>query len=253
MVKRWNKKGVTEKILLGTWAGDQMSGILHEGSRIGAMPERIRFLSDKLLGTPYRESTLIGDRDIPEVFVVDLTGLDCFTFIDYIDAMRLSTTIEEFKEQVRRARYREGRVTFRGRNHFFTDWSHFNNDRVLDITEEIGRGQAVKTLVNLNRKEDGSLFIPGIKPSRREMAYIPVSALNSSVTERLVTGDYLGIYADTPGLDVSHVGIVIQQGGRSWLRHASSLEKYRKVVDDALPAYLEGKPGVIVLRPLSAR
>jgi hypothetical protein len=63
----------------------------------------------------------------------------------------------------------------------------------------------------------------------------------------LRTGDYIGIYAPADGLDVSHAGICIRRESRILLRHASSLA--REVIDQDFSPYIEGKPGIVVLRP----
>ena len=63
------------------------------------------------------------------------------------------------------------------------------------------------------------------------------------------TGDYVGIYSKTEGLDVSHTGIIIKQGSLVYMRHASSVKKHMKVLDEELMEYLKARPGLIVLRP----
>jgi hypothetical protein len=45
------------------------------------------------------------------------------------------------------------------------------------------------------------------------------------------------------------VGILIKDGDKIYLRHASSLKKHRKVIDQDFKKYIVGKPGIIVLRP----
>ena len=82
-----------------------------------------------------------------------------------------------------------------------------------------------------------------------DVQFIPGAALDASVFEHLRPGDYLGLYSPDPGLDVTHVGIVVRVGGRLMLRHASSRQAERRVVDSDLANYLAGKPGIVVLRP----
>jgi hypothetical protein len=64
----------------------------------------------------------------------------------------------------------------------------------------------------------------------------------------LKTGDYIGIYSELDGLDVSHVGIFIRMGSSSFLRHASSKKEIRQVVDEAFMEDVRNKPGIIILR-----
>ena len=180
--------------------------------------------------------------------MVDLGGVDCFTFIDYVEAMRISGSFSEFIANLQKIRYREGRVTFENRNHFFTDWREFNVGFVEDATGEIGKSASVKVRKMLNIKKDGTSWVAGIRPVQREMEYIPSGASDGKVLAALRTGDYAGIYTDAPGLDVSHVGIIIKDDGNIYLRHASA--RHKKVVDEDLRNYISGKPGLIILRPL---
>jgi len=236
-------------ILLGKWTSEKLDALLHESSKLNDIGSRIDFLSRHFLETPYQESTLIGDINTPEVFVINLEGVDCFTFLDYIESMRLSSSFQEFKENVKKVRYQKGEtVSFEKRNHFFTDWREFNSTRIDDVTERIGGETVIRVKKLLNKKEDGTCSLPGIQPKERFIHYIPVNAIDNGIIDRLKTGDYIGIYATEKGLDVSHVGIFIQEGEKIYLRHASSLEEQRKVVDQHFKDYIVGKPGIIVLR-----
>jgi len=238
-----------EVLILGRWTEDELDRIMRESSKIKDPGERIEFISRRFLNTKYKESTLIGDVNTPEVFVINLEGMDCFTYIDYVEAMRLSGSFSGFKENLKNIRYRSGKVSFQNRNHFFTDWEVFNKDKVSDVTEEVG-GEKTKAVEKvLNKKEDGTYFLPGIPPKQREIKYVPSNALDDKVMGRLKTGDYVGIYSDIEGLDVSHTGIIIKKGDKVYLRHASSREENRRVVDEDLRNYIDDKAGLVVLRP----
>ena len=65
-----------ELIPLGKWTSEKLDAILHESSKINDAGLRIDFLSKQFLGTPYQESTLIGDINTPEVFVINLEAVD---------------------------------------------------------------------------------------------------------------------------------------------------------------------------------
>jgi len=241
------------QIILGKWTQDKLDSLISEASKFRDAGARINFLSGLFLGTDYKESTLIGDADTPEVFVINLKGADCFTYIDYIEAMRLSGSYSEFKANVKTIRYRSGIVSFKNRNHFFTDWIESNSKSVRDVTVEIGAQKTKKTTKLLNYREDGTYFINGIQPVQKEINHIPSRAVEGTVLDKLKTGDYAGIYSASQGLDVSHVGIIIKQGGAIYLRHASSEKKHKKVVDQDFKKYIYDKPGLIVLRPKELR
>src|SRR4030043_1230986 len=153
-----------ELILLGNLTPESLDSILYESSKIHDMGMRIDFLSRHFIETPYQESTLEGDINTSEFFVINLEGIDCFTFLDYVESMRLSSSFREFKENLKKVRYRGRNVSFKNRNHFFTDWSEFNPDLIDDVTEQVGGKKVIRVKKILNEKEDGTLFLQGIQP-----------------------------------------------------------------------------------------
>jgi len=166
---------------LGKFSEDGLDQIIRKGSEIMDVAKRVDFLSTQFLDIDYAESTLIGDKDTPEVFVVNLLGVDCLTFVEYIEAMRLSDSFSAFESNLRKVRYKYGIVGFVNRNHFFTDWIEHNTEFIDDITQDIGGQNAVKVQKTLNEKEDGSYFLAGIQPVTREIIYIPSDSIDDSV------------------------------------------------------------------------
>ena len=239
-----------EVIELGRWTEGGLTEIMTKSSKLGSTGERINFISEKFLGTPYAGSTLTGDINTPEVFTIDLEGMDCFTFIDYVESMSLSVSFPEFKDTLRKIRYRDGVVAFPNRNHFFSDWPVYNSGYIKDVTSALGGAKTMEASKNLNRKSDGTYYLPGIPVVTRTIYYIPSGALNSAVLNNLMTGDFVGIYTDKEGLDVSHTGTVFKKNGKVFLRHASSKEKNQKVVDEDLSEYIKNKPGLVIYRPV---
>lgn len=211
--------------------------------------ERVVQISAKFLGTPYRPHTLIGSADRPEQLVAEFGGVDCFTLLDYVEALRRTAAPGEFRQKLIEVRYRDGEIAWSQRRHFFTDWSTAPDGRVVDVTAEIGGRRTKQSVKLLNRRADGSLFLPGVAVQERTVRFLPVAALGRDVLERLRPGDYLGIYTAEPGLDVTHVGIVVRRNARLYLRHASSPAAAGQVIDSDLVSYLSGKPGVVILRP----
>lgn len=236
-------------IVLGRWTESHIDRIIEKARKIIDPGERVEFLSGLFLKTPYREFTLMGSKDMEEKLVVDLSGVDCFTFIDYVEAMRLAKSFKDFLKKLQRIRYRNGNVSFIDRNHFFTDWIENNSDFVKDITVTVGevRARSIKKFLNL--KEDGSFFLDGIGIKERNIHYIPSHYVTEAFKDHIKTGDYTGIYTEEEGLDVSHVGIIIKREGVLLLRHASSKSNVRAVVDEDFFRYIEDKKGIIVLRP----
>ena len=236
---------------LGKWTTALIDRITYKAAEITDNGERIDFISRQLLYTPYKESSLIGSISVPEVLIINLEGMDCITFIEYVEAMRLSSSFSEFTENLKMVRYRNGEVTYERRRHFFTDWIGYTPQTVEDVTSIIGATKTVRVRKKLNLRSDGAYLLPGICVKEREISFIPVNALDNTSIERLKTGDYAGVYSDKEGLDVTHTGILIRKNdGKVYLRHASSRQDTNNVIDEELTGYLTGKDGLIILRPI---
>lgn len=241
-----------EVVNLGGWSRGKIDHLLVDTGRIPAPGDKVVFLSAAFLETPYLAGTLIGSAGTAEVFVLRLDGVDCFTLLDYVEALRRASDFDGFKAALRRVRYRENRVDFSTRNHFFSEWGEAGSDYLRDVTALVGGEAGRRVEKTLNLKEDGTLYLPGYPVRRREVAYISPEALDAAVLARLQSGDYVGIYSLLPGLDVSHCGIVVKSDGKVFLRHASSKSQLQKVVDEDLVSYLDGKKGLVVYRPVAA-
>ncbi|MEM4409751.1 MAG: DUF1460 domain-containing protein [Candidatus Caldarchaeum sp.] len=246
--KPLNYSTTQERITFGFLSEGEINSLLNDAQRIKDPGERIAFISEKFLGTPYMEHTLVGGVDREEMLVVNLMGVDCFTYIDYIEALRLSRDFREFKQNLALVRYEGGRVSYTSRNHFFTDWSRRSQNRIQDVTQKMGLFRTRTAKKRLNLRGDGTLLLPGVAVQSVVIHYIPSSLVDEAITKRLKSGDYIGIFTEAEGLDVSHTGIFIRKGDRTYLRHASSREGAQRVVDDDFKQYISSKPGIVVLR-----
>ncbi|WP_434628269.1 DUF1460 domain-containing protein [Chromobacterium sp. CV08] len=213
---------------------------------------KIKIFSSLFLGNAYFPSRLIGSNDIDEKLVVDFGRLDCFTYLDYVESLRRSSSIHNFVENVMRTRYVKGKVSYLSRKHFFSDWANVEPRYVTDVTQSIS-SRAVTEIKQLNQKEDGSLYIAGLKTKRRSISYIPGRAIDGDALSRLKDGDYIGIYTPAAGLDVTHTGIFIRQPDGPVFRNASSLSRNMKVVDSPFLNYVRKRPGIIVYRAIDAQ
>ena len=234
---------------LGRWSETELAGIITAAHRIAAPGERIAEISRHFLDTPYVADTLVGGPQTAEQLVIDFAGVDCFTFLDEVEALRRASAFADFTEQLKQVRYRAGKVAYQNRRHFFSDWvADTDADIIGDVTATVGQGKAQVVVKQLNLKSDGTLWLPGIPVRRREITYIPTSEIDQAVLSALRIGDYVGIYNVDAGQEVSHVGLIVKDKGRVMLRHASSFSSARRVVDVDLLKYLQGKPGLVVYR-----
>ncbi|WP_254474418.1 DUF1460 domain-containing protein [Bartonella sp. B1098] len=241
----------TTNIELDPYTLNKLNALLKKRSEIND-PEKgalIDFFSKAFLGTPYKANMLQGSEKIPEKLIIDFRGLDCFTYLDYVEALRKSTSPKEFINNVIRTRYIKGNVHFLNRKHFFTDWAYREYKRAADITAEISP-HAVSIEKYLNKKADDGNYLPGLPVVKRTITYIPSNFVNEEVISRLKSGDFIGIYTKIAGLDVTHVGFFIMTDKGPMLRNASSRKANEKVVDSPFMDYVAKTPGIIVLRVL---
>lgn len=211
-----------------------------------SVPARSDAISQEFLGTPYGAHTLIGSADVPEQLVVELQKVDCFTYADYVEALKRSHTRDEFVAKLIDVRYKDGIVSFETRKHFFTDWSAASPPVATDVTAGLS-DNAIASPKNLNSKDSGGAYLPGLPVVARTVTYIPSDRVDADVISGLRTGDYVGAYAEDGGLDVTHVGIFVATADGPVFRNASSLSE--EVVDMPLTDYLHTVPGIVVLRP----
>jgi hypothetical protein len=221
-------------------------------TRNASVHERVSSLADavsrQFVGKPYAANTLVGSATQPEELVVDVEAVDCFTYVDYVEALKRADDREEFIDRLIDVRYKDGVVGFRNRKHFFTDWAAVTPAVATDVTAGLG-ADATTVAKHLNRRDDGGVYLPGLPEVARQVTFIPSAEVDDTVVRGLRTGDYIGAYADDDGLDVTHVGIFVETPAGPVIRNASSLRANNKVVDSPLSEYVRTVPGIVVLRP----
>ncbi len=219
------------------------------------------------LNTPYVEKTLELDGD--EKLVVNLTGLDCTTYLETVVVLaRLAKmrhyTFEDYTKELEFVRYRDGiRKGYPSRLHYFSDWIYDNEQKGIlsDITEEVG-GEVYAnhpSFMSENPKYYPQLsnetFVDQIKLSETEIKgrtyhYIPKNAVKIH-EDKIKSGDLIAITISMDNLDISHVGIAIERHGRIHLLHASTSSKKVVISMKPLSDYLMGhksQSGIMVCR-----
>ena len=205
-------------------------------SRAGS---RVDVISAKLLGKPYQSNSLIGSADTPEVFTVSTDRFDCVTYIETVFALARSRDAGSFVDVLRRIRYADGKVEWSFRNHYMTEWIR-NNVRSgwLRRTPALTADVAKDRLLTV---------VPGLSPHRAKFHCIPKKALLRH-SDKIETGDLIFFASTRKHLDVFHCGILIRNGDRVLLRHASRSKG--GVVEQPLEEFLKQNrmAGAIVVR-----
>ncbi len=201
----------------------RIAGLIAAADALPTVAQRIDFISQALLGTPYRGFTLIGGPQKAEQFVIRDDGFDCVTFCETVLAAARVGRAGDFDGALRRIRYREGSVEWRERNHYFSDWSEFNIANGICRAVVLPGGTPIDKALTYER---------GLEPRRALFTAIPRASL-ATYRDRLMTGDIIGFLSERPGLDYFHTGFVVaQRDGRLVLRHAA--KSRRRVVDEDL-------------------
>jgi len=228
-------------------------------------------IGKSFLGTDYVAHTL--EKEDKETLVVNLTGLDCTTFLENCLAFARcvkedKTTFKDYENELTRIRYRDGKIDqYPSRLHYFSDWI-FNNEKkgiVKNISMEIG-GDTLKFNVDFMtthpqlyvQLKTHPAFIPFIKAqeeaiNKREYYYIPKEKV-SQVEEKIRNGDLIAITSNVKGLDINHVGIAVKMDdGRVHFMHAPDVGYKVQITEIPLADYLmkfKKDTGIIVLRSL---
>ena len=130
-------------------------------------------MSRQFLGVPYGANTSCWFRaNESEQLVVELQKVDCFTYADYVEALKRADDREEFIDSLIEVQYKDGVVGFQNRKHFFTDWSVSAPAIATDVTTSLSTN-SIQSTKNLNEKDSGGVYLPGLPVVPRTISYIP--------------------------------------------------------------------------------
>src|SRR5215472_506523 len=215
--------------------------LLSEARDDGFAHSRMDVLSRHFLGYPYLADPLIGSSDIREVFTASLDGFDCVTYIETILALARASNVDEFIEWLRKIRYEQGRIEGARRNHYMTQW----------ICNNVGEGllkPVSMPAVPTHSRERILSVVPGLAARRTQVKCVPKSAVPRAAAH-LQSGDVICFVSTRKNLDVFHAGIIVRDGKKVLMRHASRSRGC--VVEQELSEFLKANrmAGVIVVRP----
>lgn len=228
-------------------------------------------IGKSFLGTEYVAHTL--EQEGEEQLVINLTGLDCTTFLETTLALSRciksgKTSFNDYKNELTLIRYRDGIINqYPSRLHYFADWIYDNTKKgiVRDVSEQIG-GEKIKFNVDFMSEHPDSYkhlkenpkFISIIKRqeseiSKRTYFYIPKSQVKA-IENKIENGDLIAITSSVKGLDINHVGYAVKmKDGRTHFMHAPLVGTKVQITPEPLDEYLKNikkHTGIIVLRAI---
>ena len=228
---------------------------------------RVVALGRWFVGAPYTPGTL---ELRPERLVVNLREFDCVTYVEAMIAMARvldgDPTFDRFLEELRRIRYRDGRIDgYASRLHYFSEWIRDNEEKriVRDVTRELG-GIASDEPVNFmssNREAYDALEEPATlarieqieeRLSEVPRYYIPQERI-ADVAPRIRDGDVIAITSAIEGLDIAHTGFALWIDGRLHFMNAPLVGTEVRISERPLAdrvERIEGQDGIMVARPV---
>lgn len=180
--------------------------------------------------------------------------MDCTTFIETVVTIAYTAgerrnSWRDYVHNLEKIRYRNGSISdYASRLHYFSDWVVDNTHRgtIKEYTTRMPENDwMVKTLDFISQNRDlypalsDSIQYERIKSCEigyrnHRFPYIKAGRLLSKpFMAALKDGDIVALTTKKPGLDVTHLGIIVKKDGIPYLLHASS--KHGKVIVDDLP------------------
>lgn len=210
--------------------------------------KRISTIGRSLLDRPYVASTLEGT---PEMLTVNLDGLDCTTFVESVASLARVAGHRggwlDYLVALEEIRYRGGQMNGYGsRLHYISEWAVNNTVRgiIKEVTNQAPRvNYIVRTIDYMTSHRDS---YPALKDDTEferiknveaglrghRFPYIKTGDLiQKDVKTWLQDGDIVAFVTGMNNLDVTHMGIIVNESGTLKIMHASSKKK-QVVIDD---------------------
>jgi cell wall-associated NlpC family hydrolase len=215
--------------------------LLSKAKHDRSVDSRIEILSRQFLGRSYKPDPLIGSSDTAEVFTAALDGFDCVTYIETVVALARASKVDDFTDWLRKIRYEQGRIQWDRRNHYMSLWVRNN------VRNGILKPVSMPAVPILSRDRVLSV-VPGLDPQRTRIKCVPKAAV-PGLERHLHSGDLIFFASTRKNLDVFHAGIIVRDGKKVLMRHAS--RSRGSVVEQELSEFLKANrmAGVIVVRP----
>ena len=223
------------------------------------MSELVIKVAKHFLGTPYVAGTLEIE---PERLTINTRETDCILFVEMCLAMSLTAkdaepTFEKYVDNLRRLRYRNGKVDgCASRLHYTSEWIIQGETRGIfhEVSRQCG-GSVLDQKFNFmsnhpasyKQLKDNPKAVAKIRIAEQNLEtwdywYIPKADLPKCI-KNIKTGDIIGFNSSTPGLDIAHVAYAYWEGDTLTFIHASMSDKKVVINKTPLVEYTNGIKG----------
>ncbi len=226
-------------------------------------------LGKYFLGQEYVAHTLEVNEE--EKLIVNLRELDCTTYAENLLALARTIksenqSFEQFAKEIEKIRYRDGkRDEYPSRLHYFSDWIYNNKENDLVTTPADSFGNPFPNKVSFMSNNPDSYkhlknnpdYVSVIEQQEKEInekSYFFIPKENIAEYEHLLKeGDIIGLTTSISGLDVAHVGVLVEQDGKLHLLHASQSKLKVEISDEPISSFLKPESkntGIMIARPV---
>jgi hypothetical protein len=224
------------------------------------------------VGAPYTPSTL--EAPGPEGLVVNLREFDCVTYVESMLALARviragSTDFNAYKDELRRIRYRDGKLLdYPSRLHYFSDWIADNDAKgiVADVTRKLGGVPDPEPIDFMTkhrtayRQLGDAGFLEAVRAREAQLSgrtrYMIPEHQIEAIASGIHNGDVIAATSSIKGLDVAHTGIAVWVAGKLHMMHAPLIGDSVEVSENPLAErviYIERQDGIMVARPKEPR
>ena len=221
------------------------------------------------LERPYEANTL--EESGEEHLVVNLREFDCVTLCETSLALaravkRHSGSTKDYCAQLQRIRYRSGIINgYASRLHYFSEWISDNEKKNVlgDMTKSLGGRRDLRELNFMSSHREAyprlladntfaAIVAMEKEVSKHPRYFLPKEKIEG-VLGKIQNGDIIAITTSVAGLDVSHTGIAVKEGGTTRLLHAPNVGQQVQITGGSLADYLNAhdkQTGIMIARPL---
>jgi hypothetical protein len=166
---------------------------------VKTVAERLRRIAQTFIGRTYTPDSLVGGPEHRERLVVDFEAFDCITFIEIALALARSRSKKGFLAELEKTRYRDGRVEWSSRHHFFSDWLRHNEKRGAIRIRTRGSG---------SRSIEARLGWIDTLPERHVRFHVVPKKDIHLALRRISDGSIIGFASVRAKLDFFHTGLL---------------------------------------------
>ena len=213
------------------------------------------------IGVPFKAKTL---EESPELLVVNLTGMDCITFVEYAIAITRSEDTSAFRNKLTSLRYRDGLIGgYSSRIHYLSEWLVRTSRKGIFTNVGVNGNRCFEPELTFmsnhassyNALKNDTLELYNIRSKESDFNKLKLGFnyydREHFKNEYLQNGDIVAFKSKVNGLDFDHLGFVVYDRGKMKLLHASLDNKVVMLTNESVKEYfnrIKKFDGIVIVR-----